>query len=670
MKKTISKKRKKGYTIPGYSNCGPLNDLDESASSGINKACLEHDREYGNIGSEAYYKNNYADRQFIKDLRGHKSTGVYDTAVKYSVLGAFKAKEYLAPNMAPSKRTHNSDVLSEAKRPNTDYNGIGGDSSTDYTDAEGGTDIDMNDLRGTQEGGGGEGGSIGGGLQTMGGTVIPGHQEDSLSRSITFKSSNTFRVSLDNALNTVKPFLHTWPNGGSPDDTNTIGKQQPAVSILSAELQQTRITLPWKMIPTNQLLNYTTPGQLHRYCAAGMVGYKVKSLNIKCYGLYNMQHYPTSSANLVLQGQDTGYLSVMQPEGAFIQNMREANQISSNETDQSMFNPNPKLVFEVGDTDELEGILGEPSPFTAKNHLLPCKVNIPGGEYDGAGNVAPYGPSTIDGWYSDLTRHSSQVLLSNREQFGWSWNNSDKRYLCPYTPAQTHAEASSQTPSSLERGLGMLPPNEWPICLDGNESYTKFEFGTSYQSITDNSGPGARHGMGMKQENRKKVNKVPPLLVKIPQLYQVDKDENPLLNRMVHSAWMYLDYSVEMEFKMGEPTKIYQGFNSISRFGLYNPVTAEINGLRGSYNSTRLAELKGDYRYHNFVGSNLRYNREMQTGNRGQNAIPSQMTYHNGLVGNYHSVFDNTIDVPLAVAAPETEIKSKKKKDTASASTK
>ena len=78
-----------GWTLPGYSHCGPFNEVSSQPSSGLDEVCRQHDIEYGKLGSAAYFKYNQADAKFrqqaadISDPAARLTSGIW--AVKQRI---------------------------------------------------------------------------------------------------------------------------------------------------------------------------------------------------------------------------------------------------------------------------------------------------------------------------------------------------------------------------------------------------------------------------------------------------------------------------------------------------------------------------------------------------------------------------------------------------------
>lgn len=67
-------KKQKGFTLPGYNNLGPFNDLNTPLKKS-DAAALKHDKEYAKLGKRAYWTFNQADEDFLEEIDDEKDIG-------------------------------------------------------------------------------------------------------------------------------------------------------------------------------------------------------------------------------------------------------------------------------------------------------------------------------------------------------------------------------------------------------------------------------------------------------------------------------------------------------------------------------------------------------------------------------------------------------------------
>lgn len=509
-----------------------------------NEAARQHDIGYHKAGSKAYWKFNQHDVDFIDsvatDLPG-KVGKTFFSAKKYLAPHEYLedqnelTDDVLMPQKNPRKRVHDRKAAAEHKRfkESSDTGSVMDHDQPPQSTAVGNGkaaagSASFTQSDGSQAGTGGFG-LEGGGI--TGNEVIPGHQEDDLKPIITMRSSNTFKVYYEQTAG--GKIQDTWLDGIANSEVLQSGTIDNNLGL--------RVTTPWKFIPNNRLTLYCTPNQLKRYHMAGYTHYRVKRCGFKLYGIYNMQNYDFTG-NL-LQGMDTAYGIILEPEGNIIKNQTPVNHIWNNRV-----NPNAKqLNFIWGDVGDFMDTTGA---FTPENTLQNMVYNMPGSD-----------DTTVpEQYYLDLPRHSEQTLIRNGGTYEWSWDNPSDQWINIYGFAYPQSFDDSTGNTTAMR----VNYDEWPMEADG-PTY-KRGVGEKYKmnQVSDDQKVG---GLGLVLQGVHDST-IRPVLFKIPKLDQ----ESSNLPKVNHTVFFYVDYQIEIEWKKGAYTKLYNSFYTTNPDG-FNMLT-------------------------------------------------------------------------------------------------
>jgi hypothetical protein len=99
----------RGFTVPGYNYCGPLNSLDNGPpTNSLDQKCQEHDFDYWDIeqdGTNPYFEFNLADEKFLEAIEGE--TGPTAELAK----AYFKGKKYVSKHKSKKVNFHSFDNL-------------------------------------------------------------------------------------------------------------------------------------------------------------------------------------------------------------------------------------------------------------------------------------------------------------------------------------------------------------------------------------------------------------------------------------------------------------------------------------------------------------------------------------------------------------------------------
>ncbi len=353
--------------------------------------------------------------------------------------------------------------------------------------------------------------------------------------------NNCYRVLITNEKTGITPKPINWPVGSV-----TEGQPFPDSDVFYPSA--IKFGTPWKYITNNNLKNYMTPKQWEREMRKGAVAYRFKSCSINVHGLYNMQRYNFSNT---LQGQDTGYLAVCEPKNNLFLNARP-----NNYYEDTLYNDTQNFV--IGDNYEYSVWINS-APTPVANTLPTYKIAIPF-PFPSTGNVADL-DADREFWYPDLTMHEGQTLVRNGQTYAWHWENNDSRYIATYPNDINGADQAT-------KNYDFAPIQ---LLQDGIHSHLEF-----YAGQGGYPGGSKFAGLGMDQLGNKAPTMMHPLLVKIPQLTQPGGED------IVHSAWMYLDYSCEVEFMYGQNMYTH-GFTGSTADGRYaqdvNSIVSQVQYL-------------------------------------------------------------------------------------------
>ncbi len=458
-------------------------------------------------------------------------------------------------------------------------------------------------------------GSSSGGLE-----YIPGHIEDDMKKTMTLKTSNTFRAYYSQQ-GVAAPVFKAIKTGTDSFDSTGTGVQL-GINGVSAKIME--VTTPWRYIPNNRLDLYCTPAQMSRFVNAGYTGYRVKRCGFKLYGVYNMQNYSFSANDL--QGADTAFFAVMEPKNKFYKNQTPVNHIYD-----SFLNPNetqPGFVY--GDTAELEH--WRTTSTTLTNNLVSCKLNIP----TSISSTSLINDDNVSmRLYCDTTRHEAQVLVRNGQSYEWSWDNPDSRYINIYNHNFSAFQNDRNTDSETYGAFDQLPyfaapaanrdPNyrnhrlrrNWPMqILD--DAYKKQHDGywaDNSSALQNLNTVGSWKNQALHYTGPSHYGMIPPVLMKIPNLTQIDKE------KMNHNVWMYIDYNIEIEFVRGNHTQIFNApnmvvndgknigptrfYGGVADFSQVNGFTQQAEMTGEGYGVTYVADLQDTLQPQNYVGDQI-----------------------------------------------------------------
>jgi len=93
--------------VTGHEHCGPFNAVSDKAPSNlVDRACWEHDIQYGELGTAAYFKFNQSDQQLLDTLAGQSDRGA---SIAKGYFGFKKAAFPVMPGYS-KKRKYNTPV--------------------------------------------------------------------------------------------------------------------------------------------------------------------------------------------------------------------------------------------------------------------------------------------------------------------------------------------------------------------------------------------------------------------------------------------------------------------------------------------------------------------------------------------------------------------------------